>query len=407
VKPAIVVLWILSIALAVGLTRLAGPNQGSSEPSASIPIEEALREFDPLRRAYLLSHSLQDLGPDDLPQLLRVLEHENMGIEPEEVQLIMLAWARFDAPGAYAWATEGPQAWRTTLTTSAMYAWGYTDGPAAMRAVEEIEESEFKEQMKQNAIHGWLRSDDKKGASEYVANYPDLKRRGRLFFLLAGEIVMKEGTDAAMRWVEDLADDAPNNLKLGIFHHVAKMVAREDPVRAAEWFLEHRTRPYSEGALSGIALRWVQHHDRPAAFEWLLAMSGDGIREGEREEAIAQGFRSWMQLDHKAAEPWLLSMLPNPALEPAIMEAVKALLPRDPGRAMEWAKRLHDEKQRNAQLVRVGIRWGGRDPEALEEWLQESDLPEETRKMILAAPKPPPRSVRKKAEPKPAAAGTP
>jgi hypothetical protein len=403
VKPAIVVLWILSIALAVGLTHLAGPKQDDVEPSLSGSLEKAFREFDPIRRPYLITRALQDLGPDDLPELIRVLEHQNMGIEPEEVELIMIAWTSFDAPGAYQWAIEGPKNWQTTLAKNAMYGWGFHDGREAIRVAEAIEEdSDFKEMMKQNALQGWLRGEDKDGVSEYIATFPDLKRRGRLFFLLAGEIVMSKGPEAAMRWVEGVDDDAPNNLKLGTFNHVAKMVASTDPERAAEWFLEHRTRPYSEGALAGVALRWVQNHDRPAAFEWLLAMSDDGLREGEREDAIAQGFRTWMQNGPNAAQEWLLAALPNPALEIAIRETIKRLLPTDPRSAMEWTRRLSDETKRNSESLRVGLRWRNRDPEAFGEWLKESDLPEETRQIILAAPQPPRRRpARLRAQPEP------
>jgi hypothetical protein len=403
VKPVIAVLWILSIALAVGLTRLADPDQGGSEPSPSFA--EAFAEFNPLRRAYLISRSLEDLGPENLPELLKVLEGRNMGIVPEEVRLVMIAWTRFDAPGAYAWANAGPTKWRATLIDAAIYAWAYHDAPAVVRLVEEIEDLEIMAGRRRSMIEGWLRSDDKEGVSEYIANFPDMKRRGRLYFLLAGEVVMTEGRDGAMRWVEALPDDAPNQLKLGMFHHVANMVASSDPVRAAEWFLAHRTRPYSEGALSGIARRWVQHHDRPAAFEWLLAMSSDGLRAEERADAITSGFRSWIQIDPEAAQPWLLSMLPNPALDPAIKEAVKRLLPTAPDTALAWARRFDDESERHNQSVRVGVRWRSKDPQGFDAWLKENDLPEETRQRILKAPPAP--GIRMPAKPKPVAAGKP
>jgi hypothetical protein len=227
--------------------------------------------------------------------------------------------------------------------------------------------------------------------------------------LLAGEVVATDGMDAAMRWVEAISDDAPNEMKLAAFHNVVKMVAAEDPLRAAEWFLANRTRPYTEEALTGIARRWVQRHpnDRPAAFEWLLAMSSDGIRAGERGAAIGAGFRSWMQMDPEAAQSWLLSALPNPALDPAVSEAFKRLLPTDPGASMEWVQRLEDEAERHAESVRVGARWRGKDPDAFDAWLAKSDLPEETRQRILAAPQPPQLGARKKLNPKPAAAGKP
>jgi hypothetical protein len=407
VKPIIAVLWILSIALAIGLTRLAGPDRAGSETSPSL--DEAFSEYDPLRRAYLISHSLQNFGPDDLPELMRVLVDRRMGIVPEEVRQFMLAWARFDAPGAYAWASEGPMGWRRTLTGQAISAWAYYDGPAAMAVVDETEDPERMATLKQHALEGWMRSEDQLGVAEYLSTFSDMKRRGRSYHLLGGEVVMRHGTDGAMRWVEALPDDAPNNLKKSLFNSVAKFVANDDPVRAAEWFLEHRTRPYSAKALTAIARNWVQQgRDRPGAFEWLLAMSSDGIREGEREDAIAKAFRAWIQTNPDGAQEWLLSVLPNPALDPAIKEVIKRLLPTDTGVSMEWTQRLDDEALRHSESVRVGIRWRGQDPGAFGDWLRKSDLPEEARQKILAAQqRPPQRGGRVKGKPKPAAAGKP
>jgi hypothetical protein len=148
VKPVIAVLWILSIALAVGLTRLAGPDRAGPEPGPSLgsgprpSLDEAFAEFDPLRRPYLITSALQDFGPDDLPELHRVLVDRRLGIVREEVRLFMLAWARFDAPGAYAWASQGPAGWRPTLTGEALFAWAYYDGPAAMAVVDETDNPE-------------------------------------------------------------------------------------------------------------------------------------------------------------------------------------------------------------------------------------------------------------------------
>jgi hypothetical protein len=402
VKPAIAVLWVLSIALAVGLARLGGPDRGGPESTASF--DAAFAETDPLRRAFLISSALQDLSSDQLPELLEALEEHRMGIESDEVRLVMLAWARFDPLGAYEWANQAPKNWRVTLTNEAMYAWAYRDGPGALRMLEGIESEELRQRLRSSLVDGWMRSEDKLGATEYIANFPDLKRRGRLFFLLAGEIVMSEGYEGAMRWVEALPDDAPNQVKLGLFHHVAMMVATQDPVAAAEWFYQHRTEYFTEGALSGVARRWVQHHERPPAFEWLLAMDGDGLRAGEREDAIRDGFRSWMQIDPDAAQEWLLAQLPNVALDPAIAEAGKRLTPTDPDKALAWALRLNDEKERRTQLIRAGKRWRERDPEALNAWLAENEIPEEIQEKIRAPQKSGGRMVVK---PGPAAAGQP
>ncbi len=400
-KPVIAVLWILSIALAVGLARLTDTDRGGSDPSSSF--DEAFSEVDPLRRAYLISRSLQDLGSDQLPELLQALTVRRMGIETDEVRLVMIAWARFDPLGAYEWAREGPKNWRSTLTDQAMFAWAYHDGTSALRMLEGIEDPELKLRLRSAVTDGWMRSDDKLGATDYIANFPEVKRRGRLFFLFAGEIVMAEGREGAMRWLDALPDDTPNQAKLGLFHHIAMMVAAEEPVSAAEWFYENRAKSFSEGALSGIARRWVQHNDRPTAFEWLLAMNSDGLRAGERDDAIADGFRSWMQIDPEAAQAWLLAQLPNPELDSAIAGAAKRLMPTDPDKALEWALRLNHDEKRRTQVIRAGKRWREKDPEAFSDWLKENDLPEEIRQKILAAPK----GGRMNVRPKPAAAGKP
>jgi hypothetical protein len=405
-KPVIAGLWILSLALAVGLARRMDSDQAASEASPSFT--EVFSEFDALQRTYLLSNALRALNPDNLPELKRVLMNKNMGIQTEEVRLLMLAWARFDAPGAFKWASEeGPKNWRGTLRNQAIYAWGYHDGLKAISVAEEAEDVEVMERLKQNALDGWLRSEDKTGVSNYIAVYPDLKRRGRLFFLLAGEIVMTKGHEPAMTWVEEIPDDTPNQLKMAIFIHVAKMVASEDPKRAGEWFLANREHPYSEGGLSGVALRWVQHHDRPAAFEFLLSIDKKDLREGELDEAIAQAFRTWMQLDPEGAQEWLGPMLPNPRLDRAVEEATRRLLPTDPAASMAWAERLDDAEDRHRHVSRVGIRWRRKDMEAFNAWLDESDVAEETLEKIMAAPIPEKRRSLDKIKPRPANAGKP
>jgi hypothetical protein len=57
-------------------------------------------------------------------------------------------------------------------------------------------------------------------------------------------------------------------------------------------------------------------------------------------------------------------------------------------------------------LVRSGIRWRSREPEAFNDWLKENDLPEEVEQKILAAKVPQQRGLRN-ARPRPAAARRP
>jgi hypothetical protein len=387
VKPATLALWIFTIVLAVGLTRLVVHDSADSGADSDGSFLEAFGELEPLQRAYLISRSLRDLSPDNLPELLEAIKVRRMGIVWEEVRLIMIAWARFDPRGAWEWANQGDPSWRPTLTDQAIYAWAYQDGPAARSIVEAIDEPEWKVRLRASMIDGWLRSPDKAGVSDYIANFDDIRRRGRLIFLLAGEIMMEKGREGAMRWVEAIPDDAPNDFKAGVFAHIIKMIAADDPRVAADWFLEHRTQPYTEDALEGIARRWAQHQKDPAElFAWLLALDVDGIEEADIDGALGTGFRAWLQTDSEAAQAWLGSALPNPRLDVAIVEAIRYLQAPSPDLAMAWAQRVQDEALREKRLVQAGRRWREKDPEALQVWLNEGDLPEDVQQKILRAP---------------------
>ncbi len=387
-KPAIAAAWMLSIALAVGITWFTVRDSGPADfdADAKVTFLEVFGELDPLRRASLLSQALADFGPDDVPQLLEAIELRRMGIVWEEIRLIMVAWTSFDPEGAWEWANAGESSWRPTLIDQAIYGWAYHDGRTARRVLEAIEDPEQQLRFRSAMIDGWLRSADKEGVSDYIANFEDVRRRGRLVFMLAGEIMMAKGREGSMRWVESFPDDAPNEFKTGIFHHISKMIAVDDPLFAANWFLEHRTRSYTVGALEGIARRWSQHHDRPALFEWLLALNTEGIREGEIEAAIKAGFRTWMQVDPESAQAWLDSVLPNPGLDAAVIEAATNNLPKSPDIAMKWVVRIADESARNSLGVRIGRRWREIDEQAVRAWLAESDLSDNAKQQILDAP---------------------
>jgi hypothetical protein len=380
-KAALALLWALTVVAAFGLARLTGPPRERSDLEAVDSFRQALADPDPLTRSYRMSAFLQGLDPDGLPAALEALETNNVGVTREEVRLFMLAWSRFDAPGAFAWSRAWPTQWKDTLMAEAMYAWGFRNAPAALREVDAVDDPQLQARLRSSLFEGWLQSPDRAGASEYIAAISDPRRRRRLAFLLAAE-TMRDGPEAVMRWAEDVPEDAPNDFKQGAFYLAATLVAREDPRRAAEWFEAHRARPYSAGSLEGIALRWAEHHDPPALFDWLRSLSSEGERGSEPADAVAAGFRIWLGKSPEQAEAWLSSRLPDPALDPAIAELARARAQSSPASALEWAARIQDEARRRRSVVRAGRTWRRQDPEAARAWLERSDLPEEVRQSI-------------------------
>lgn len=384
--------WIamLVAALALGCSDAPSdandPGDATGEPPPAGSFADALTEVDPLERAYRIAASLQHFGPDDLDAALRALDDHSTGVTPEEVRLLMLGWARFDAPGAFEWARTYPGGWRNRLMDQAAYAWGYQDGPAALAAIEALDDEELVTRLRPSVMEGWLRSDDKEAATRFVAAVDDPRRRRRLTFTLAAEN-LRGGVDALVAWAEAVPEDAPNRFKQSAFYHASTMVTGMDPQRARSWYEAHRGDWYSEGSLPGIARRWVAGHDPEQLFAWLLELEPAPGRGDEVSEAVRFGFRNWMQKAPQEAEAWLREAPADPRLSAARVEAARALAPTAPERAVAWLPRIEDETERRRATIRVGRMWWAREPEAAKAWLEASDLPEQVRRQIQAQPR--------------------
>jgi hypothetical protein len=387
-RPALLALWVLSVGGAFGLAWLTGPSGPRTSDRSLETLRAGLEERDALARAHLLSGYLRELPPDELPATLALVEEHQLGMRPEDVRLLMYAWTRFDAPGAFAWARDWPTAWRDQLMHEAMLAWGFRDGPGAIRAAEALEDEKLGGRLRASVLEGWLQSDDRQGVGNYLANVGEPRLRRRLTFTLASEAA-KDGIDAVIAWAEAVPEDAPNDFKQGSFYHASSVIARSDPQRAIAWFTEHRADPYSAGSIDVIARKWAQHHDPVTLFDWLRSLpSAPGERGGEVDGAITAGFRAWVKKDPQAAETWLLASLPDPGLDPAIEELAWTRAQLTPDEAAGLALRIEDEKRRKRNLTRIVRVWLRKDHEAANAWLAQSGLPESLQQSIVEGARP-------------------
>jgi hypothetical protein len=380
-KPVLAALWILSVAAAFGLARMTGPAGEYADLRSLDSFRAALEARDPLTRSHRFGAFLDGLGPDGLPEALEALEERQRWVSAEEVRLFLLAWGRFDAPAAWAWARDWPTRWNSTLTTEAIYAWGFHDGKAALRAIEEVEEADRRERLRHSLLSGWIRGDDREGVGEFIAGIPDGRRRNRLTGFLAGE-TRKDGVEVLMAWAEGVPEDSA--IKGNAFFHASKIVAQGDPRRAAEWFEAHRTRPYSNGALEGIGRSWVDEHDPVAFFEWAQGLTPMKEREKEFSDAFRVGVRSWRRRAPEEAEAWLRPVLPHPDFDSAVEVIVRSLAQSSPSEAADWALLIQEEEQRRRSLQMASRVWYRRNPEAFDAWLAKSGLPDDWRQSILA-----------------------
>ena len=384
-NPALrVALAALALALAFALGRLGGRSGGDApDPRDVASFRQALAEEDELTRLRRMSAFLEHLSPGNLAEAQAALVEKQSGVGPDEVRIFMLAWARFDAPGAFAWAQAQPAEWRPTLAREAIYAWGLRDPQGALGALEGIEDARMRDRLRSGLVSAWARSPDQAVLLAWLSELPpELGRdRDRYLSRLVAETA-KGGPDAVIAWAEAIPDDASGDLKREAFRLAAGAVARADAARAAGWYEAHRDDPDSAGSLEVIARRWVAYHDPPALFEWLDSLAERGPRDAERRRALALGIRLWMEADRDAASAWLRSQTPRPALDPALAVFARETAERDPTDAFEWAELIDDESLRHRTRVAAARIWLRRDPAAAEAWLEQNDPSGELRAAV-------------------------
>jgi len=379
-RPTIGAFWILSLLAVFALARWPAPSPDGKASGTSFA--EAFANRDPLTRPYQLAVVLRDLGPETLDEALAALETHQLGFTPDEVRQVMLAWARFDAPGAFEWALAWPTPWKRVLQPEAAFGWGYADGLAAIRAVEGLEDEEQVAKLRPAVMEGWMRSSDDALVTAHVAAIDDPRRRRRLTFLLAAER-LTQGEAGLQRWVESLPDDLPNDFKMGAFYHATVSMARADPRAAVAWHARHADQSYSLGSAPGIARMWTQYHDAPAFLDWARGLPADDEeRREDRAETFRDGFRLWLMRDAQEAETHVREALPDPLLDPAIHQIVRRQAGIDPEAAIAWARRIEGETLRRRSLQIAADAWVSSDPAGAIAWSRGEDVSEDLRARV-------------------------
>jgi len=151
-------------------------------------------------------------------------------------------------------------------------------------------------------VNGWILSDDKAGATRFLATYmPDDKAQTRVLKLLVAEIRRTGSDDDVRAWAESIPDDEETrSFKQIAFRTAAVALARDDSRASALWVAGHADRDYALGALRAVALEWATL-DPAAALDWLLNQPTGKTRRN----AIIRVYADWVREQPDSAAAWL------------------------------------------------------------------------------------------------------
>jgi hypothetical protein len=212
-------------------------------------------------------------------------------------------------------------------------------------------------------VKGWARSGDYAGVTEYAARLAHGDLRDRYTAIIVSAIIANDGADAAMRWADDVPEDANDRFKRTAFRKALRHVSVRDPEKAAAWYAPQAEQPYSELGMSVVAPEWV-----------------------ERDRAMRSAIRRWLAVDAQAAEVWMRERHGDAELAAAVEPFVLWLAQKDPAEAVQWAEGIPQEVRRARALQIAGMRWRAQDSEAFAKWLAGAELPESTRAALERAP---------------------
>lgn len=368
----------LSILLVSGAYLLGrqSASQSIDVGSATLDsLELAMREPSRVEGRYSFAAYMNGLNADNLEQTLKVIESSGRRLSSFELELLMLAWCKFDPAGAFERALLDTTRDGRRAVGAATYAWATYDPVAARSALLGLGGDRLEDFLLGRFLAGWVDGGGLAGATEFARETPPGPGRQFLTGVIATQLSERSAADA-IAWAE--AAPAGDGFKKLAFNKTTAALSRTAPAAAAAWLERHVDAPYADGCTWVLAWNWVESAPKPT-FEWLATLP-PGAR---RAEAVRKAFAYWREADAEAAEDWLGAQSPSMTLDPAIHIVVAEQLEESPAAAINWTRRIYDKGRRERMMVKVGKIWMREDPEAAKQWLSTSGLPLGARRAIL------------------------
>jgi hypothetical protein len=380
-KGILLALWLLTLVAAYSVGHFTATGSPSASVTSVESFRSALAESDPFERSYGFSAFVRSMTEDQLPEAVEAFEAGRAWLSDDEMRLFMLAWARYDAAGAFeqvdAW-TEGN---RERVQSAAVYAWAFHDPRAALEALNGIKSRFARTRLQTELVNGWSAGADKRGLGEWIASLPDGDAKQRYMGTLSRGL-LRDGPEELIAWAEAVPAEPDANFKNLAVLKAMNTLAHKHRPRAVEWIDTHGDQTYAQNAAPVVVRHWSREDPKAALF-WGLEFPDPN----HRDRAVGYAFPAWLEREPEAAEAWLLAEAPSAALDSAVRIMVRETMSRSFEGAMEWAERIEDPEKREVSIVDLVQKWQRRDAEAAEAWMASADLSDEMRQKILEGPR--------------------
>jgi hypothetical protein len=385
----------MSLAAALGAIGLAGCDT-ASPPGAAIPetaehassaagdnLARVFRDEDPYARARALGALLPTLGAEAAPDVERALRDPTLELGAVEHELLIRFWASHEPEKATRWAADwSPTFYRSAAMMAALPRWVEVDLQKALVAVRWWQRwrPDVHEAASRGLVLGWYQAGHP-GLTQYLQDLGGSDLAGQIALsTYLRTAIAREGSQAVVGWAESLPSDGAG-YKQTVYRQVASALALLDHAAAMRWCEAYCDSPFGTNLRKLIAARWVMH-DGPGAFAW-LSTAPEGH---DKNLAIRATFADWGTRDPEAALAWMAEQTADGEapvwLEPVFPVYAGLLAEKSPATAIEWARRIDKQRERELTLIKIARSWRESDEAAADAWLEESPLSEEARAKV-------------------------
>lgn len=298
----------------------------------------------PLRHEASMNFLIEVAG-SQLPEAGRLFQEISSNERYAKImtEFLVNEWAAVDPAGALEWTQSlPPGAAKDDALLRVSQAWAVMDPEAAIASLKLMHDQERVDLMAEWIATGWAQSDP----------------------------------EAALAWVSGLPRDLDRrNGTVGGIHFLAEA----QPERAAAFLEGIEDEITKEYATFAVASQWAGQ-DPAGAMEWVMEMEDPVVRL----DSSMQVTEEWVHKDISGFEEWRAG-IEDPTWKKEIsVNAAFQIAHADPVRATAWLMEIPDAGERDQALVGFLKKWKSFDGLEANEWLQSSDLPEESKAQIGA-----------------------
>lgn len=313
----------------------------TSETKENAPLTEEgiaelgaiFKEGNLIERRLAFAEMLKQLTPENARQMREQIAH--MPQDSAEFREFHYAWGAIAGDEAIIHGKDTPK----RDMAAALAGWASEDPQSAMAYFESLTPGEQNNGalMKWGAAFGLADADPQLAAEFAIERSQNGDKDAGKMIHIAAAAAMKSGDrEEVTQWAANIPE---GDLQNTAFQKIAGDFAKENPAEAVDW--------------------------------------ATSLPEGEgKNHAVGTSFHHWANRDPREAAS-AINSLPINQQDAATYGYATSVVHKEPAAGVQWAANIKDPKDRTNAMVDTGRVFYRRDREAAQEWLANSNLPEE------------------------------